>query len=293
MVICKQSTDRLFDFTYEFVWVLNKFEVKGSFSSVPFLQYIRHKSSALASVSVVISIFYSHPCFFGFNSSLYTCSFVVGLCCFDVPCSLKYCTSFSERMADKTVDRGPWTGCAVMFLQSLCPGVNLLSLYKDQQGKFIVFKVIKLTLTGEHQYSILDHYHAHQDRCLIIDWSVFFMGRFCRRCWWLRDIKGPWRWSLPRGRGEVCGCGSMSAVPGELQLWSGASVFLPTRLPAIRPAPRAHSGNPAQGRHTHPGSVSGQAWCLPTACPPFTGISFIQPAILFTIDDFFIGNGKF
>lgn len=53
-------------------------------------------------------------------------------------------------MADKTVDRGPWTGCAVMFLQSLCPGVNLLSLYKDQeQGKFIVFKVIKLTLIGE------------------------------------------------------------------------------------------------------------------------------------------------
>ncbi|XP_073321348.1 tumor necrosis factor receptor type 1-associated DEATH domain protein [Pagrus major] len=50
-------------------------------------------------------------------------------------------------MADKTVDRGPCAGCAVMFLQSLCPDVNLLSLYKDQQeGKFIVFKVIKLTL---------------------------------------------------------------------------------------------------------------------------------------------------
>ncbi|KAG7230508.1 hypothetical protein INR49_024617 [Caranx melampygus] len=49
-------------------------------------------------------------------------------------------------MADKAVDRGPWTGCAVMFLQSLCPDVNLLSLYKDQEGKFIVFKVIKLTL---------------------------------------------------------------------------------------------------------------------------------------------------
>ncbi|KAM7406172.1 hypothetical protein PAMP_000566 [Pampus punctatissimus] len=51
-----------------------------------------------------------------------------------------------RRMADKTEDHGPWTGCAVMFLQSLCPGVNLLSLYKDKQGKFIVFKVIKLTL---------------------------------------------------------------------------------------------------------------------------------------------------
>ena len=55
-----------------------------------------------------------------------------------------------QRMADKTVDRGPCAGCAVLFLQSLCPDVNLLSVYKDQQeGKFIVFKVIKLTLTGE------------------------------------------------------------------------------------------------------------------------------------------------
>lgn len=54
-------------------------------------------------------------------------------------------------MADKTEDGGPWTGCAVLFLQSLCPNVNLLSLYKDhQQGKFLVFKVIKLTLIGKH-----------------------------------------------------------------------------------------------------------------------------------------------
>lgn len=51
-------------------------------------------------------------------------------------------------MADKSVDPGSWAGCAVLFLQSLCPGVNLLSLYKDrQEGKFIIFKVIKLTLT--------------------------------------------------------------------------------------------------------------------------------------------------
>ncbi|XP_059212266.1 tumor necrosis factor receptor type 1-associated DEATH domain protein [Centropristis striata] len=50
-------------------------------------------------------------------------------------------------MADQRLGRGPWTGCAVLFLQSLSPGVNLLSLYKDRQrGKFIVFKVIKLTL---------------------------------------------------------------------------------------------------------------------------------------------------
>lgn len=58
--------------------------------------------------------------------------------------------SLKQRMADKTVDGGHWTGCAVMFLQSLCPAVNLLALYKDQQeGKFIVFKVIKLTLIGK------------------------------------------------------------------------------------------------------------------------------------------------
>ncbi|XP_068430274.1 tumor necrosis factor receptor type 1-associated DEATH domain protein isoform X2 [Clinocottus analis] len=68
-------------------------------------------------------------------------------------------------MADKTVDRGPWTGCAVMFLQSLCPGVNLLSLFKDrEQGKFIVFKVIKLTLIdsagGLDGYEILKFHDA-------------------------------------------------------------------------------------------------------------------------------------
>ncbi|XP_054473090.1 LOW QUALITY PROTEIN: tumor necrosis factor receptor type 1-associated DEATH domain protein [Anoplopoma fimbria] len=65
-------------------------------------------------------------------------------------------------MADKTVDRGPWTGCAVMFLQSLCPGVNLLSLW--EQGKFIVFKVIKLTLidsaSGLGGYEILKIHDA-------------------------------------------------------------------------------------------------------------------------------------
>lgn len=53
-------------------------------------------------------------------------------------------------MADKTGDGGRWTGCAVLFLQSLCPNVNLLSLYKDhQEGQFMVFKVIKLTLIGK------------------------------------------------------------------------------------------------------------------------------------------------
>ncbi|XP_061599928.1 tumor necrosis factor receptor type 1-associated DEATH domain protein [Cololabis saira] len=67
-------------------------------------------------------------------------------------------------MADKTVDGGPWTGCAVMFLQSLSPGVDLLSLYKNQQGKFVVFKVIKLTLTdsagGLGGYEILKVHDA-------------------------------------------------------------------------------------------------------------------------------------
>ncbi|CAN9507039.1 unnamed protein product [Ophioblennius macclurei] len=67
-------------------------------------------------------------------------------------------------MADKVVDGGPWTGCVVMFLQSLCPDVNLLSLYKDEQGKFIIFKVIKLTLTdsagGLSGYEILKIHDA-------------------------------------------------------------------------------------------------------------------------------------
>ncbi|XP_029000409.1 tumor necrosis factor receptor type 1-associated DEATH domain protein [Betta splendens] len=67
-------------------------------------------------------------------------------------------------MADKSMDSGSWTGCAVMFLQSLCPDLNLLTRYKDQQGKFIVFKVIKLTLTdsagGVGGYEILKVHDA-------------------------------------------------------------------------------------------------------------------------------------
>lgn len=57
-----------------------------------------------------------------------------------------------------------WTGCVVLFLQSLCPSVNLLSLYKDPRGKFSVFKVIKLTLTdsagGLGGYEILKLHDA-------------------------------------------------------------------------------------------------------------------------------------
>ncbi|KAM3877358.1 tumor necrosis factor receptor type 1-associated DEATH domain protein [Diretmus argenteus] len=67
-------------------------------------------------------------------------------------------------MADRTKEHGQWTGCAVLFLQSLCPAVNLLSLYKDEHGKFIVFKVIKLTLTdsagGLGGYEILKLHDA-------------------------------------------------------------------------------------------------------------------------------------
>ena len=54
-----------------------------------------------------------------------------------------------QSMDMHSVKDVPWTGCAVLFLQSLCPSVNLLSLYKDPHGKFSVFKVIKLTLTGK------------------------------------------------------------------------------------------------------------------------------------------------
>uniref|UniRef100_H3CV92 Tumor necrosis factor receptor type 1-associated DEATH domain protein n=1 Tax=Tetraodon nigroviridis TaxID=99883 RepID=H3CV92_TETNG len=68
-------------------------------------------------------------------------------------------------MADKTEDGGPWTGCAVLFLRSLSPNVNLLSLYKDhQEGKFTVFKVLKLTLIdsarGLRGYEILKVHDA-------------------------------------------------------------------------------------------------------------------------------------
>lgn len=63
----------------------------------------------------------------------------------------------------------------------------------------------------------------------------------------------------------------MSAVPGELQLRGGASVSLPTCLPASQPFTRADGGNPAQGQHAHPGPVSGQPGTLPTAHTPLTG----------------------
>ncbi|CAL8243237.1 unnamed protein product [Lota lota] len=67
-------------------------------------------------------------------------------------------------MAEIWCETGPWTGCAVLFLESQCPHVNLLSLYKDPQQKFTIFKVIKLTLTdsagGLGGYEILKLHDA-------------------------------------------------------------------------------------------------------------------------------------
>ncbi|XP_037103996.1 tumor necrosis factor receptor type 1-associated DEATH domain protein [Syngnathus acus] len=67
-------------------------------------------------------------------------------------------------MADQVLDGGSWTGCAVLFLRSLCPDANLPSLYKDQQRKFIIFKLIKLTLIdsagGLDGYEILKIHDA-------------------------------------------------------------------------------------------------------------------------------------
>ncbi|KAL1007288.1 hypothetical protein UPYG_G00084570 [Umbra pygmaea] len=63
----------------------------------------------------------------------------------------------------QNVEDGPWAGCAVLFLRS-CHTMNLLSLYKNTQGKFSVFKVIKLTLTdsagGLEGYEILKMHDA-------------------------------------------------------------------------------------------------------------------------------------
>lgn len=75
----------------------------------------------------------------------------------------------------------------------------------------------------------------------------------------------------------------MSSVPGELQLWSGETVSLPARLPAARSVPGVNCGNPAQGRHSYSGSVSGQAGSLPTAHPPVTGKVDV-PVKLFSSD---------
>ncbi|KAJ3592863.1 hypothetical protein NHX12_005201 [Muraenolepis orangiensis] len=64
-------------------------------------------------------------------------------------------------MAETWCVNGAWTGCAVLFLESMCPPVDLLSLYKDPQKKFTIFKVIKLTLTGKlFTPAMIQHAHG-------------------------------------------------------------------------------------------------------------------------------------
>lgn len=170
-------------------------------------------------------------------------------------------------MADKTEDGGLWTGCAVLFLQSLCPNVNLLSLYKDHQnGKFMVFKVIKLTLTGKHSVGPVV-FPVQEMRGLLCK----FAARFCTWSEWIRNTEVPRCWSLSGSGGEVHGCGSVPAVPQQLQLWSFASIPLTARLQTSRSSPRTNSWNTAQGQHSHPGSLSGWSGTLLEAHPPVTG----------------------
>lgn len=59
--------------------------------------------------------------------------------------------SVLQRLNESNLDDRAWSGCAVLFLGCSSPAHNLLSIYKDEQGKFSLFKVIKLTLTGMHQ----------------------------------------------------------------------------------------------------------------------------------------------
>ncbi|XP_052000705.1 tumor necrosis factor receptor type 1-associated DEATH domain protein-like isoform X2 [Xyrauchen texanus] len=53
----------------------------------------------------------------------------------------------TKRLNETNSSDGAWSGCFVLFLGCNSPAHNLLSVYKDEQGKFSVFKVIKLTLT--------------------------------------------------------------------------------------------------------------------------------------------------
>ncbi|XP_076880036.1 tumor necrosis factor receptor type 1-associated DEATH domain protein [Brachyhypopomus gauderio] len=57
-----------------------------------------------------------------------------------------------------------WSGCVVLFLKCKNPGSDLLTFYKEEPGKFSLFKVIKLTLTdavgGLDGYEILKLHDA-------------------------------------------------------------------------------------------------------------------------------------
>lgn len=70
----------------------------------------------------------------------------------------------TKRLNDSNTDDREFSGCAVLFLGCSSPEHNLLSLYKNEQGKFSVFKVIKLTLTdsvgGLEGYEILKLHDA-------------------------------------------------------------------------------------------------------------------------------------
>ncbi|XP_051978077.1 tumor necrosis factor receptor type 1-associated DEATH domain protein [Xyrauchen texanus] len=70
----------------------------------------------------------------------------------------------TKRLNETNSSDRVWSGCAVLFLGCSRPEHNLLSVYKDEQGKFSVFKVIKLTLTdsvgGLEGYEILKLHDA-------------------------------------------------------------------------------------------------------------------------------------
>ncbi|KAG5270736.1 hypothetical protein AALO_G00196020 [Alosa alosa] len=87
-----------------------------------------------------------------------------------------------DSMDEKTtVGVTPWAGCVVVFLQSVSPSVNLLSIYKDPNGKFSVFKVLKLTLSdviGYEGYEILKLHDA--DPALGVELKFTAMSP-CRR----------------------------------------------------------------------------------------------------------------
>ncbi|KAI7813910.1 tumor necrosis factor receptor type 1-associated DEATH domain protein [Triplophysa rosa] len=70
----------------------------------------------------------------------------------------------TKRLNETNMSDRAWSGCAVLFLGCSSPAHNLLSVYKDEQGKFILFKVIKLTLIdsagGMDGYEILKLHDA-------------------------------------------------------------------------------------------------------------------------------------
>ncbi|XP_049329657.1 tumor necrosis factor receptor type 1-associated DEATH domain protein isoform X1 [Astyanax mexicanus] len=69
----------------------------------------------------------------------------------------------NSKMSVRVEERA-WSGCVVLFLRCCNSGSDLLTSYKDQQEKFSVFKVIKLTLTdvagGLDGYEILKLHDA-------------------------------------------------------------------------------------------------------------------------------------